>query len=1306
MASNTGRVEIKFLTDTKEIEAAKRSITDLEKNIDSALKASASDDVSKAFHSMGSEAETASDKVDDVTTSVEKLGSETSQLSSTNNGLEEMAREADTTASKVDEVTTSVDKLDSEVSQLSGNNSGLDTMGDEADSTAVKVDNVTESVDRLGNETSQLGNDTDLGGLPNTIEQVGDKADRSTGGVRNLVSALGLLKVGAMALNMVMSSVDDAIGRVDTMRQYPKMVQQMGFEAEVADKSIDRLADGIQGLPTRLNDVVSTTQRFTTAFRDVDRATETTLALNNALLASGASGQAASNATDQYVKVMSSGKLEMDSWNTLSETMNYGLVETAKNMGFADGNVWALYDSLKSGEKTLDEFNDALIETSNQSGGFAEVALTASEGIATSFTNIRTAVVNGVSKVIEALDALVEDLTGKNIAKNFDDIKVTVSSTFSTVANSIRNSTPYIRSAISIMRQLTPVITGVATAYGTLRVIRNIEGWIETANKAISAANIAKKGLTLVTRAMTTEEIASQGALTASQAIYAAVTSKTNALKIAKQGLASVTTFLTTPIGWLVVGLGLAAGAFVWLKKSANEASAELGETAEELDKVNSSVGDAISSVEASAEAYDKQIKSITANKDEMIALTNELEKLMGVEEKTTMEKEALLAIIDRLNGQYADLNLSYDDEAKKLNKSTDAIRDKIKAQEGQEKANAIVERYLELLEEQSSLEQQLIDNADALQRARDARDSYTGSKLGEGYKELTNTLDVAKQQYTELNGLYAENQAELQGLEAVYAESMANMATVTEESTGRQIIALEQLSEEQQNVVSELQGYYTGLKDHTQNMFDEINDTIMTTTDAGDEVAKTSEQIFAEMQATLEHNQQVVATWADNMANLAQRGVDEGLLNELSRLGPEGAPYVQALVDASDAELASLSDTFAKGGDAALEALQDSLGLEDFELEGLEGIITRAETTLAEEIENSGLNEIGGTIVEKIGEGITEADTAPISEAVGTTIIEKIPEWIESGSEGASEAGKNIVGKIGEGIQSSDGLQEPINTVLGQLPELFTGKNEAMQEAGKNLMDGAKMGVDANKGQLSESTETAATEALDGFKSASGVASPSTLYAQAAADIVAGAVQGIVQNKETLTSSTRTMAQEAVQAFIQGSSGAYSAGQQLGRGFQNGLASMRNSIVNTAIGIANAASAAINKALDVRSPSRKGIYSGSMLGKGVYLGMEGEKSSIEQMADTLGKSAIPDMKPIDIQTALDMPYFRSANNSPTSATGKASNDSKLAELLTRIADKDTYIVLDDGTLVGKIAPKIDREIGNIAKNKARYGGA
>lgn len=1257
--SNQGRVEIKFLTDIKELDKAKKSITDLSKVVEKALD--------------GDGATGLADSISDVGT------------------------EATTTAKKVDELEKSIDGATQDKNgRWRDANGRFLKMGNEADVASKQVDGVTQSVDKLVNETNELGNSADLDQLSDGVEEIGTHAEKSTGGVKNLVGALGLLKVAGVAIQMITSSIDDAVGRVDTMNQYPKMLQQMGFSAEDSERSINSLSEGIQGLPTRLNDVVATTQRFTTAFRDVDLATETTLALNNALLASGADAQAASNSIDQYVKVMSSGKLEMDSWNTLSETMGYALTEVSAQMGYSAESTWELYDALKSGEVTLDDLNSALIEASTAQGGFAELALTASEGLATSWSNIRTAVVTGVANVIQATDDLVKDLTGKNIAQHFDGIKSGISGAFNAISTNIRSATPYIRSSIALLQRWAPAIVGVATAYTSLKVIQSVGGWIDTANKAIKGAEVAKKGLTLATKAMTAEEIASAGALSATQTIYGVMTGQISALTLAKQGLAMATNALTSPLGLVVSSLALVAGGAVFAYNKLSEVTDETQAYIDELSGIAEENDKLITSVENSGTAFSDNITDIESNRTALKDLADEIVNLAGKEEKSAQDKVLLKGKIDTLNGALGDTIVAYDEETDSLNMSTEAIYARIDAMTDVAKAEAAQERLKEIFKEQLDLQAQINKNMQEIQTGGQAGNEVIQTT---GYQELIDDTNTLKQSYNDLT-------VEAQNTEAILANSMDGMATITEESTNRQIIAFEDLEQAQQDTITNLQDYYTGLKDHTTDMFNEIDDTIMTTTDVGDEVAKTSEQIFDEMQTTLEHNQEVVATWADNMSELANRGVDEGLLQELSRLGPEGAPYVQALVDASDEELSALSETFSEGGQEALDALQESLGLEDFELEGLEGIITKAETSLSEQIEDSGLSELGGTIVEKIGDGIAEADTTEISESLGTTIIEQIPEWINDGGESISEAGKGIVDNIGTGIQSADSLQESVNLSVEEIPEWINEKTPEMEEAGKNLMDGATSGVDNNKAQLSESTQTAATEALDSFKSASGVASPSTLYAQAAADIVAGAVNGINDNKATLASVTQAMASESVSSFIKGSEGAYNAGVQLAEGFRSGLASRRNSIINTATGIANAATAAINKALVVKSPSRKGFYSGSMLGKGVQGGMEDEIPNTERMAARLADSAIPEIKPIDINNALSLPYFKGINGSPMSRTSQSYNDSEMLGLLNNIANKETNIVLEDGTLVGKLGPKFDRHLGGVAKNKQRYGGA
>src|SRR5690625_7557989 len=99
--------------------------------------------------------------------------------------------------------------------------------------------------------------------------------------------------------------------------------------------------------------------------------------------------------------MLSKGEVDLQSWRTLQETMTVALNKTAEAFGFAGKSAQNdLYEALKSGEITFDDFNSQLIELSNETGGFADMAKESSTGIRTSWTNIQTAVVKGVADML------------------------------------------------------------------------------------------------------------------------------------------------------------------------------------------------------------------------------------------------------------------------------------------------------------------------------------------------------------------------------------------------------------------------------------------------------------------------------------------------------------------------------------------------------------------------------------------------------------------------------------------------------------------------------------------------------------------------------------------------------------------------------------------------------------------------------------------------------------------------------------------------------------------------------------------
>lgn len=257
------------------------------------------------------------------------------------------------------------------------------------------------------------------------------------------------------AFNAIRNSIGGAISRFDTLNNFPRVMELMGFSAEESEKAIKKLADGIDGLPTALDEVTGTAQRLATMTGDLDGAIETTLALNNAFLASGASTADASRGLEQFVQMLATGTVDLQSWRTLQETMPIALNKTAEAFGFAGESAQNdLYEALKSGEITFDEFNNKLIELSNETGGFADMAREGSTGIATSWQNIRTAIVKGVADVIGVIDESLASFGG--ISGVMDTVKSGIQAFFNFVVTNLPIAIDWFKSVVDAVREWLP----------------------------------------------------------------------------------------------------------------------------------------------------------------------------------------------------------------------------------------------------------------------------------------------------------------------------------------------------------------------------------------------------------------------------------------------------------------------------------------------------------------------------------------------------------------------------------------------------------------------------------------------------------------------------------------------------------------------------------------------------------------------------------------------------------------------------------------------------------------------------------
>ena len=322
--------------------------------------------------------------------------------------------------------------------------------------------------------------------------------------ILDIAKGVGVFKLVDAGIGMVKNSMDGAINRFDTLNKYQVVMEALGYSTQEVDKSMQKLTDGIDGLPTRLDDIVANTQQLAISTGSLDKGTDTAIALNNAFLASGASSDAASRGMEQYRQMLGRGEVDMQSFKSVQETMPIAMDKVAKS--FEDRGVTstnALYDALKKGDITFTEFNDRLIELNDGVGGFADLAQKNSKGIKTSFENIKSAVTKGVEKTIRAIDEGLKSANLGGITDILDGIKTMVNEAFGVIqtvlpiaiakmvefSNVLAKGYEIIKPYLPVIGAIVAYIVTYQTIMGTVNKVTQIWTASQKLLNAVLAAN-------------------------------------------------------------------------------------------------------------------------------------------------------------------------------------------------------------------------------------------------------------------------------------------------------------------------------------------------------------------------------------------------------------------------------------------------------------------------------------------------------------------------------------------------------------------------------------------------------------------------------------------------------------------------------------------------------------------------------------------------------------------------------------------------------------------------------------------------
>lgn len=335
----------------------------------------------------------------------------------------------------------------------------------------VKVNNAIDKTEDQMQEYIKTNKDAENSNekLNKSLDNVKDGFTIVKGVISDLISS-GLQKF----FSQVTGSMDDAIDRLDTMNNFPKVMENLGIGAKKSEKAIKELSDGLQGLPTTLNDGALAVQRFTAKNGDVKKSVEIFLAVNDAILAGGASAQVQSSALEQLSQSYSKGKMDMTEWRSIQTAMPAQLKQVADAMGVTTDELGEMMRQGDNTAEVMDQFIETIIRLDKDGSkgfkSFKEQAKNSTNGIKTSMTNLKTSVIRGVASLIEQFDKALNKKGLGGISGVISDISKKIGNLFKTASTWVKPFADIMFNLIDVVGKLLPIITpivGTFVAYKT-----------------------------------------------------------------------------------------------------------------------------------------------------------------------------------------------------------------------------------------------------------------------------------------------------------------------------------------------------------------------------------------------------------------------------------------------------------------------------------------------------------------------------------------------------------------------------------------------------------------------------------------------------------------------------------------------------------------------------------------------------------------------------------------------------------------------------------------------------------------------
>lgn len=298
-------------------------------------------------------------------------------------------------------------------------------------------------------------------------------------------------------------------------------------------------------------------------------------------------------------------------------------------------------------------------------------------------------------------------------------------------------------------------------------------------------------------------------------------------------------------------------------------------------------------------DAYNSSTSSIKEQELGTLALTQRLGELASQNSQTAASYTEMKAIIDQLNADVPGLGLTYDGVTESVDATVEAIKKAAKAQADSEYKAEQQQTYVDLLKEQSSLEQQIAEAEANLDAERQRRGMYQDDVTGDWVKGIwtedspwiawTSDIDEYKKSLEELQAAYDENQQTLSDIEGEW-RGVAQAVEDAQNQTVTYDEAVSMATSSSQSALDELTAAY-------DKAYQSARESIEGQIGLFDTMKTSSELSISDMEKAMQSQTDYLNLYSENLKKAAEYGLDNGLIKSLSDGSEESAGYINAII-------------------------------------------------------------------------------------------------------------------------------------------------------------------------------------------------------------------------------------------------------------------------------------------------------------------------------------------------------------------------------------------------------------------------